>query len=64
MKKLKPHTIDWAQIDRFLARTKNSRRPGKSSPSTRKPVFNRLMKRCSKLRWDLCSAMAFVLTAR
>ena len=60
MKKLKPHTVDWAQIERFLASADK-----KLASAThfsfvlheKKLVFNKPTKQCSNLPLDSCSVM-------
>jgi len=57
MKKLKPHAVDWAQIDRFLASAdKKLASVAKFLLLMKKLVFNKPTKQCSKLRWGSCSA--------
>src|SRR5271166_5733681 len=65
MKKLKPHAVDWAQIDRFLASAdKKLASARKILAFDEEAVFNKPTKQCSKLRWGSCSATDSVQEAR
>jgi len=47
MKKLKPHAVDWAQIDRFLASADKKLLGQQNSRFLmKKLVFNKLTKQC------------------
>jgi len=60
MKRLKPHKVDWAQIERFLASAER-----KLASAHKILAFDEeaclqqaYEARCSGLHWDLCSATA------
>lgn len=57
MKKLKPQTVDWAQIERFIASAeKKSLLPIRSSLSTKRLVFNKRTER--RVRIERCRQAA------
>ena len=57
MKKIKPHTVDWAQIERFLASAdKKLLSAHKILAFDEEACLQQATKQCSKLRWGSCSA--------
>jgi hypothetical protein len=46
MKKLKPHAVDWAQIDRFLVSADKKLNSARKILALEKLVFNKLTRQC------------------